>query len=89
MTVPRHPQSDALREQLLALLRDSYRKLDREQLYRAAEGAMRFGRTRGPLPAISAGPFASDEALQQGFEAELVHAIAGARPAPPPCFCGG
>ena len=81
MTVPRHPQSDALREQLLALLRDSYRKLDREQLYRAAEGAMRFGRTRGPLPAISAGPFASDEALRQGFEAELVHAIAGARPA--------
>ena len=81
MTVPRHPQSDALREQLLALLRDSYRKLDREQLYRAAEGAMRFGRTRGPLPAISAGPFASDEALRQGFEAELIHAIAGARPA--------
>lgn len=81
MTAPRHPQSDALREQLLALLRDSYRKLDREQLYRAAEGAMRFGRTGGPLPAMSAGPFANDESLRQGFEAELVHAIAGARPA--------
>lgn len=81
MTVPRHPQSDALRDHLLALLRDSYRKLDREQLYRAAEGAMRFGRTAGPLPARSSGPFASDEALQQGFEAELVHAIAGTRPA--------
>ena len=81
MTVPRHPQSDALREQLLALLRDSYRKLDREQLYRAAEGAMRFGRTAGPLPARSSGPFASDEALRQGFEAEFVHAIAATRPA--------
>lgn len=81
MTVPRHPQSDALRDHLLALLRDSYRKLDREQLYRAAEGAMRFGRTAGPLPARSSGPFASDEALRQGFEAEFVHAIAATRPA--------
>ena len=81
MTAHRYPQSDALRDQLLALLRDSYRKLDREQLYRAAEGAMRFGRMGGPLPAMSAGPFASDDALRQGFEAELLHAIAGARPA--------
>ena len=81
MTATRHPQSDALRDQLLALLRDSYRKLDREQLYRAAEGAMRFGRMGGPLPAMSAGPFASDESLRQGFEAELLHAIAGAHPA--------
>lgn len=81
MTAHRYPQSDALRDQLLALLRDSYRKLDREQLYRAAEGAMRFGRMGGPLPARSAGPFASDDALRQGFEAELVHAIAGTRPA--------
>jgi len=81
MTAPRHPQSDALRDQLLALLRDSYRKLDREQLYRAAEGAMRFGRTGGPLPARTIAPFASDDALRQGFEAEFVHAISSARPA--------
>ena len=81
MTAPRHPQSDALRDQLLALLRDSYRKLDREQLYRAAEGAMRFGRTGGALPARIIAPFASDEALRQGFEAEFVHAISSARPA--------
>lgn len=81
MTVPRHPQSDALRDQLIALLRDSYRKLDREQLYRAAEGAMRFGRTGGALPARTIAPFASDDALRQGFEAEFVHAISSARPA--------
>ncbi len=81
MTAPRHPQSDALRDQLLALLRDSYRKLDREQLYRAAEGAMRFGRTGGAVPARTVGPFPTGDALQQGFEAELVHAIAGAHPA--------
>ena len=84
MTAPRHPQSDALREQLLALLRDSYRKLDREQLYRAAEGAMRFGRTGGALPPRTVGPFATGDALQQGFEAEFVHAIASARPAMTP-----
>jgi hypothetical protein len=84
MTAHRHPQSDALREQLLALLRDSYRKLDREQLYRAAEGAMRFGRTGGALPPRTVGPFATGDALQQGFEAEFVHAIASARPAMTP-----
>jgi len=84
MTAPRHPQSDALRDQLLALLRDSFRKLDREQLYRAAEGAMRFGRTGGAVPARTVGPFASDDALRQGFEAEFVHAIAGALPAMTP-----
>jgi hypothetical protein len=84
MTAPRHPQSDALRDQLLALLRDSYRKLDREQLYRAAEGAMRFGRTGGALPARTVGPFATGDALQQGFEAEFVHAIASALPAMSP-----
>lgn len=84
MTAPRHPQSDALREQLLALLRDSYRKLEREQLYRAAEGAMRFGRTGGALPPRTVGPFATGDALQQGFEAEFVHAIASARPAMTP-----
>ncbi|NQW61801.1 MAG: hypothetical protein HQ461_03140 [Deltaproteobacteria bacterium] len=80
MTAPRHPQSDALRDELLALLRDSYRKLDREQLYRAAEGAMRFGRTGGAVPARTVGPFATGDALQQGFEAEFIHAIAGALP---------
>ena len=84
MTAPRHPQSDALREQLLALLRDSYSRLDREQLYRAAEGAMRFGRTGGALPPRTVGPFATGDALQQGFEAEFVHAIASARPAMTP-----
>jgi hypothetical protein len=66
------------------LLRDSYRKLDREQLYRAAEGAMRFGRTGGALPPRTVGPFATGDALQQGFEAEFVHAIASARPAMTP-----
>jgi hypothetical protein len=84
MTVPRHPQSETLRDQLLALLRDSYCKLDREQLYRAAEGAMRFGRTGGAVPARTVGPFATDDALRQGFEAEFVHAIASARPAMTP-----
>lgn len=84
MTVPRHPQSETLRDQLLALLRDSYRKLDREQLYRAAEGAMRFGRTSGAVPARTVGPFATGDALQQGFEAEFIHAIAGTLPAMSP-----
>ena len=78
---PRHPQSDALRDRLLSLLRDAYRGLEREQLYRAAETAMRYGRTGGTPPERLVPPFADAEALLRGFEAEFVHALAAVRPA--------
>ena len=75
-----HPQSTALRDRMLTLLRDTFRSIEREQLYRAAEAAMRFGRTGGPPPAKASPPFADAQATQRAFEAEFIHAIADARP---------